>query len=661
MANSENWIKQIQAGEVTYDIAVQHGITFKQGNDDATGTPWDGTSDLTVVIPTLSDIVSSPVIFVGTVTGGTISYASGYGPNAQKGYLVYIQNDCTFNSTACEAGDMAVYDGTAWKVIQGENQVAIVGVDTTTNSADVLLTGTLAEVLTVEGKSLKLAIDYSDFLGHMSVTKNTQTSINVGNGKVNVAPKYIGLSQGSGSTENIAVAVSFALPSALADGSVAISQSVLTSGDFTFSAGAFPTISKNASALNVTASHAMSIGKANGTDGANGDYVTSVEAINGVSLIAGTSTGNDLTYVASLSATTGTNFVTGIKTHTSDDPEADLVIPGSVSIASANNTFIDGLGAEAASGDLVSSISVGAVTGTFLTGLSGDATKVVTSVTIGSVEKDTSASWFVDGLTTGTDVVTGVSVGAVSLVAGNTFASSAMVSASVSGHVLSFTTGSFMTPVVISQAATTVDKSGFSKAGVKLSGWDATDTTFTTASVAQASTTISYRSLTSKAVTLTQGQGQEFNFTKAADHAYQEVLGYALISTTGATVTKNTPVLANTGINVTIPADTVAVGLNAGTLPSLTISDPTGTLTGSVDTALTSAEFSFLGVSSAASTINIPGACTLEVVASDANGAVEVAAASSQYSLTGATVTIAADTFVTDVQVGGSNLSPLSA
>ena len=49
-----NYIKQINAGGATHDIAVQNGIKFFNG---VTEIDWDGQQAVEVVIPTLADIV----------------------------------------------------------------------------------------------------------------------------------------------------------------------------------------------------------------------------------------------------------------------------------------------------------------------------------------------------------------------------------------------------------------------------------------------------------------------------------------------------------------------------------------------------------------------------------------------------------------------------
>ena len=268
--------------------------------------------------------------------------------------------------------------------------------------------------------------------------------------------------------------------------------------------------------------------------------------------------------------------------------------------------------------------------------------------------QDSTAQWFYSGLTTGSDVVTDVTVGAVSFVSGNSnFTGSAIVSASVSNHVLSFSTGSFMTPVSLSKADDTITKGGFSKTGVKIEGTSISAKGFTTAALSQAATSVSYKNVLTGDVTLSQSSIAYF-FDKAEDHNYETVMGYVKHSATAADVTKNGAKLENTAITATIAADTVAVGLTGGTLPSLTVGTPTGTISGTVGTSLTTSVVSWLGVDESKKEIAVPGAYTFGVVASDASGAVAVAAAST-YSLDGAEVTIAAGTYVTDVLVDGTS------
>lgn len=651
--STTNYIKQIAVDGTNHDLALTKGITFFNGEAEVS---WDGTQALEVVIPTLSDIVANPVTLKGVIDKD----GAGAPSEPQNGDLVYIGENCTFASQVCEAGDMAVYYNKAWHVISGENQISLAGTPDASGHHSFSLTSEPTTVATVEGKQLKLGVDFGAINSALSLTKNGANTINLSNGEVAVSGMYITLAQGDGTTNDISTEVSISLPTVLASGLVTISDKVLQAADFTFTSGSFPTISKNAAAIAVTTSHNMSISKLNESDGATGDYLTSVVAIKGVSLVDGDASDNSLTYVSGLVAASGKSFVSGIHAWTEADGQnpADFEVPGAVSAASAANTFVSGLSEAAASGDVVSSISVGAVTiGTgsdVLTGLSGGGSSVITAVDFGSVVQDANAQWFFSGLgeaSTSGDVVTSVSVGAVSFESDNSssFASNAMVSASVSNHVLSFSTGSFMTPVKLSKVADTVNYKSFTKSGAKLSGTSATPTDFTTGGINQATTSISYKSVLSKAVELTQGDAVKFYLDKEEEHNYTAGLAYKKISTVDATFTKNSPKLENTTITASIPANAVAVGLNDGTLPTFTVGTATGTISGEVGTALTTSNVSWLGIDPAKKNMPVAGEYTLTTANASGDGVVEVAA-SGIYEVSGK-VTIAADTYVTDVDI----------
>ena len=666
-AQVSNYIQQISTPEGTYDVAVKQGIRFYDGQDDGNGFLWDGSAPFEVVIPSVTDIVQDPVRMVGTVgVNGAVSPATYDIDDAAKGDLLYITADCEFQGVACEAGDMAIYDGAAWRVIQGENQVSILGGTTdASGNHQVAIGGSNTNVLTVEGKNLGLAIDYADVRSKVGIVKNNAAvTLDLSNATVTVDPTYIALSQASGSKKDISTPVSISLPSALASGVVTISDKVLASGDFTFTSGTFPTASKNAAAISVTTSHSMSIGKA-GADGDAGDYVTSVAAIKSFSFANGTESSNALAYVSGLAAATGKNFVSGIHVFdsTKENGSADFEVPGAVSINAEANTFAYGFGTAAAEGDVLSSVSVGAVTiGTgsdVLTGLSGAGNTVVTSVSVGDLAKSTSLDWFLAGLgeasTAAGDVVSSVTIGAVSLVADSnaSLKANAVVSASVSDHVLSFNTSAFMTPVALSKAADTVMYKSFNKAGVALNNTSIATDTFTKGGISQAATTMSYKSLLSKAVTLTDGAAVGFKFDLGEEHAYEVLKEYKNINYTAATVSKNSPVLENVNIAASIPAETVVVALNAGTLPTFAVGNPSATISGEVGTSLTTSNVSWLGVNESLAEIETAGAYTLSVVASTDEGAIELAAAST-YGVANGTATIAANTFMTDVTVNGS-------
>ena len=658
---STNYIQGISDGTTTHDIAVKNGITFFNGSQDNNGVKWDGIQELEVIIPTLADIVSNPVTLKGVINAvGDIP------SSASNGDLYYIGTDgVEVGGQLCEAGDMAVYYNQAWHVIAGENQVTINAAAATNTGNDYLFTvsGTAKTILTVEGKTLSIAVDYSEVAESMRVVKDGLANIGVANGTVTVGGMGIGLTYTSSASQDIATAMSIALPTSLASSAVSINENVLQNSDFTFTQGSFPTISMNASSISVTASTDISV---------TGTFVTDITAVGGVSIESVAQTGNpDLTYVAGIVAASGTNFVTGLHEYDENNDQGATIalsIPGAVTVTGAS-TFVTGLSAtNESSGDVVSAVSVGAVTidsnlTGIVTGLTGAGSTVVTGVTFGTVEQDTTAQWFYTGLTNGNDVVTDVTVGEVSLVADNNGGSPAIVSASVNAsHVLVFNTSNFMTPVTISQASSTVTKAGFSLGGVKLSGFSSTTDTLTFGGISQAATSVSFKNVVTDSINVALGSAKQYVFDKAEDHAYSATMGYAKISVTDATVSTGSPALTNTGITAYIPAGSVAVDLNAGTLPSLEIGAASGTLTGTVGTSLNTTEVSWLAVNSERRNIAGAGtyALTSDSAASGFQGTPITVAAASTYDLADATVTIAAGTFVTAVEVSGVEVSTKS-
>lgn len=646
--SASNYIQQINAGNVTHDIAVKNGIKFFNGSTEIS---WDGKQEVEVVIPTLADIVANPVVLKGV-----INKAGDIPTDPQPGYLVYIGTTGKYFTpeVACEAGDMAVYYDGKWNVIQGENQVSL--------EASALALGKTAQsAITVEGQTLTLAVDYDDVRKNTKVRKNAPTTISVAGAGVSVAPMNIALKKADDSTDDISTAVSIDLPTKLANGAVTI-DSVLEASNFTFTSGSFPTISKNGAAVSASVSHNMSIGKANAEDGANGDYLTSVVAIKGVSVVdAASGDSGAFGFVSGLAAATGKSFISGIHTWTTTDADkpADITVPGAVSAAAAKNTFVSGFStAVGDSGDVVSSITVGAVTIAagegILTGVSTTGSDFVSSVTFGTAISDNKNQWFYNGLGEegdAGDVVTSVAFGTTKLVSDSTYAASAMVSATVSDHVLSFSTGSFMTPVNISVSGQEVKKKSFTKSGVSLSGFSYASKGFTTGSLSQAATSVSFKNVLTGSVTLTQGADTKYYFDKEESNAYTPLMSYKKLTTTDATFTKNSPALQNTTITATIPSNTFAVSLEGGSLPTFAVGAPTRTITGTVGTELTTDHKEWLGVNPDKKNIPVVGAYTLT---SDSSVAGIAVAAAGDYDVKEGTVTIAADSFVTDVLVDGT-------
>ena len=632
-----NYIKQINDGTTTHDIAVQNGIKFFNG---VTEIDWDGKQAVEVVIPTLADIVANPVVLKGV-----INKAGDIPTNPQPGYLVYIGTTGSyFNpAVACEAGDMAVYYDGKWNVISGENQIQLAGTTDASGNHSVVLSETAAKVIEVEGKDLSLSVNYADILGKITADGNGEKTIALKNGKTVISGKYLTLSSTPGEGKDITTSVSIDLPTALKSGAVTIPNKVLVKDNFTFTSGSFPTIKKNDAAITVNASHKMTIAASG-----SGDFVTGVEAIKSAKLVDGDSSTNDIAYVAALSAVSGKSFVSGIHAHGAADADKtpDFTVPGVVTADASVNTFVTGV--EDSTSGLVSSITVGKVTGDFVTGLTNGGTSVLTSVSFGDAIEDSTRSWFVTGLEGDAAAVTAVDFGEV-VVTPQT--SSAIVSASVNNHVLSFNTGNFMTSATAALSGTGVTTKAFTKGGVKLSGFEKASDTLKTGSVSQAETTISYKSLKTGAVTLSQGT-TGFHLDKEESAAYTPVMGYKKVDVVAASTTKSGAVLQNTAITANIPAEQVVVGLNAGTLPSLTIATPTGTLSGTVSTELTKVSKDWLAVDPDKKMI--AGATTWSLVESSdaAEGSIGFAKAGT-YDVSGDTV-IEKDSFIAAVKVSGT-------
>ena len=563
--------------------------------------------------------------------------------------MYYIGETGEYFGVACEAGDMAIYYDKKWNVISGENQIQLAGTTDASGNHSVVLSETAAKVINVEGKDLSLSVNYKDILGKITAVGNNAKSIALSNGSTTISGKYLTLSSTTADSTDITKSISIDLPTDLASGVVTISDKVLRSNDFTWDAGTLPSISMNKSAITVNTSHKMTIAASG-----SGDFVTGVDAIKSARLVNGDTSTNDIAYVAGLSRISGKNFVSGIHAHGAADADKtpDFTVPGVVTADASVNTFAKGWGAESDSGDVVSSITVGAVTGDFVTGLAGKGTSVLTGVKFGDAERvtDGTIDWFVTGLEGDAAAVTGVTFGEV-VVTPQT--SDAFVSASVNNHVLSFNTGKFMTSATASLSGTKVTTKAFTKGGVKLTGFSSTSDTLTIGSVSQANTTISYKSLTTGAVTLSQGT-TGFHFDKAESAAYSPIMGYKKVEVSAATTTKSGAVLQNTAITATIPAGAVAVDLNAGTLPSLTIAAPTGTIAGTVGTELTKVSKDWLAVDP--NKKSIAGATTWSLVETDASGAGVVdVAVSGTYTVSG-TTEIEANSFVGDVKVSDKSI-----
>lgn len=351
-----NYIDQIKdAAGVVHDIATHHKITFSEGGETV---EWNGLTDLTVVIPTISELVQNPIVFVGTVDkDGNITFndlAEGETTRAPKsGDLVFITDYCSFGGKSCEPGDMAIYnevDGTgSWYVVSGEGQVEIAGITPGDTGKEIKI-GDNTSVLTVEGKTLSLSIDYGNLNSH--IVGGSKETVNV-NGIMDV--KYLKVE--TDGTSSLTVGKSDSVPYVTGLNNKNIMSTLQLPKTIKFGEmaddGKFPTPKKNETAHAVTVTGDIE----KTTTGANsGDFV---ESITDLKLKTTSNDGTSIAVIDGISADTnskGKEFVTGItpvdvKATTGYDFETgNIYIPSSTNFVTGGNvvmgidggTFADG-------------------------------------------------------------------------------------------------------------------------------------------------------------------------------------------------------------------------------------------------------------------------------------------------------------------------------
>lgn len=585
----QNWISQINAGGTVYDIATHHGITFREGNGGA-ATTWNGLTDLEVIIPSITDIVQTPIEFAGTVDAeGKITWNEGHADGPKTGYLVFVTADCTFGELVCEAGDMAIYDGAKWNIVSGENQVSIVG--NNGEAKTTVMVGSAKDVLTVEGKILSLVLDYAELDTHVVTT---------GGGKVDVvytqAPavksEYIKLAYTPASDREIATKVSFENATALADGKVTFTNDTFVTGvSFgDFNKGSFPTYKSNGqTTFDVTG------GSLSATTG--DDFVTSV-SLPAVSVVkANDGDDNVITAVTGISNIAGTqSFLTDI--HLTDAEKGETA-----------NLTIGGYLAPTAGKDA-----------TFVTGLAGDKTTVITDIVAGDFKLVAGGTDIVTGLEGGVDEV----VTAVSVTANND--TSVLNEAKVENHVLSFGSTN-----VTSGVTATPTTAKFTKAGVSY-----TQTTFTSTS------------LLSGGFTMTSDVKYTFGSAKETICDTPDTFSWKVV-TPELAIQKGKYTIADGG-EVTIGAGLFLTGVDKeGTLPSLTnTSFSTGQVIGSVATALSTSTVNINALAEGVTSIATPGTYSITTVSAAEDGAVAVGKVGALDNM-GATVDLT--NYLTDVTI----------
>lgn len=583
-----NWISQINVGDTIYDIATHHGITFKDGSN---GSPvvWNGLTDLEIVIPSITDIVQTPIEFAGTVgENGAITWNAGHGTEPEVGNLLFITKDCTFADLACESGDMAIYDGTKWNVVSGENEVMLVApMDQEDGNVATVAVGSSKNVLTVAGKTLALTLDYTELNKHLDKSTGSDEVVDLSN--VNVASKRIALSQATAESKTIGEKKTLTLATELKDGTVTFTGAENLINSVTFGKldpGKFPVYNKNTAAIE------LSVKGGALTKGVGSDFVTGVEL--GKISVSNAGTGDDdikFSMVTGLSSTEGsTEFVKGIVT-TNVSSEAAFTLKGYYIPENGVDTkYITGLGA---GNDVVTNINAGSfelVEGTALatgfTSEEADSGDVVSSVSV----------------TTGTtDVFSG---------------------AKVEGNVLSFSTST----VHSGNVTTTAKYKTLNKTGFKYTSATADKGGFTTAG-------------------FTKDNDVMYKVTTGKEKLWDVTTDYFKVNTPGVTANTGAYTINHDDMKAVVNADTFYTGMTDGTPPSLSEGSTTNaTLGGSVKKELTTTTDSINVLS--ATSIDMPGAYSIVDVQT---GGVEVGKAGALNDIETAIVDLKG--YLTDVTV----------
>ena len=562
-----NWISQINAGGTTYDIATHHSIKFVEGGEETT---WNGLSDLTVVIPTIQDIVQTPIEFAGTVgANGEITWNEGH-TKAEVGNLVFVVADCTFEGEACEAGDMAVYANGKWNVVSGENQVEIVGStqeNIKDNNRTVVAVGSAKDVLVVEGKALALTLDYAEISKHLipgDVEDITFT-------KASVDSTYIKLTKGEDKVETIAADHTFDKATKLANGTVDLKGATGLVNDIVW--GAFNPGTKTDFSMNSAKEFTVSGGKLDLTSGqTTGAFVDSV-SMEAVSFVkADESDENKIKFVTGITAGEGSEFLNGI--HVTDkDETADFTIEGYIA------PEVDGV--------------------QFVSGLEGDLKTVVTSFTDGDVKLKGGSSDVVTGFGAPQEGKGGDVLSDVTVTAKND--TNVLKSAKVENHVLSFDD---------INVTSNVDVKYYSKSLTK-------DTIVYTAPVATNTGFVTSGFKKVDDVKYTFGRSKETVYTPTFD--MQKLNTPTIVTTFGSYGFNDGGMKAFVGEGVFVSS------VIPGELPSLAESTlKTVDVTGSVATDLTFAPEIIHALKSDVNSITLPGAYALENGAANDGVSLEV-------------------------------------
>lgn len=155
-----DFIQQVRLdAETLVDIAVKNGITFHDGKDDTTGTYWDGTNKLDVVIPDISDLVQDPLQFIGVATTyndltAESDLAKGFVWISNGNFNIEAGHSQTGEAVSVEPGDMIVCTDEStpkFSVIQNDLDVNI-------PASDIVLSTTGQTYITVNGTERKVSL-----------------------------------------------------------------------------------------------------------------------------------------------------------------------------------------------------------------------------------------------------------------------------------------------------------------------------------------------------------------------------------------------------------------------------------------------------------------------------------------------------------------------
>lgn len=590
-----NWISQINAGGTVYDIATHHGITFREGNGGAT-TTWNGLTDLEVIIPSITDIVQTPIEFAGTVgANGEVSWNAGHTDGPKDGYLVFVTVDCTFSDIACEAGDMAVYADGKWNIVSGENQVKIVNAtdsNITDDNRTVVAVGAAKDVLVVEGKALSLTLDYADIMTHTTVTKGDV--IDVAFGAMTVGDAYVQLTQEKDEVKTIGTDINLELASKLKDGTVDLKNAsgIVNGVNFgTFTQGTLPEFTPNSEKkLDIAG------GTLTPTSGlATGDFVDSVSLADVTFEIADDSDANKIKMVTGIVRGDGNAFLNEIHKTAAEGEEADFTVMGYVAPKKDGVNFVEGL--------------------------KGELTPV-TSISAGDFK-----------LVAGNDLVTGFAAPQegnggdvlceVNVTANNN--ASVFSSATVTDHVLSFGTTNVTNGVSVTYKSKNLTKTGF-----EYTAPVATNTEFVTSGFERVAD-----------VNYTFGKGNESTYTTTE--------AMWKLNTPDIVVTKGGYTINHTNMKATIPAGSFVASATQGTLPTWTGYDVNKVdITGSVGTDLDYTTKTVHTLDAEVSTITIPGKYGLTSATAAGDNTVLVGKAGE---LVDVNATVDLKSYVTDVKI----------